>query len=297
MASRVTVVIATRNRRDELAHTLRRLRALPDRPEIIVVDNASADGTAEAVRREFPGVRVLALRRNLGAVARNLGVEEAHTPYVAFSDDDSWWEPGALDTAAGLFDAHPRLGLIAGRPLVGDERRPDPIAGRMADSPLPPDDRLPGPAVLGFLGCAAIVRRAAYLEVGGYSEVLFFVGEERLLAYDLAAAGWGLSYVSSVVAVHRPSPVRDTPERRRGLEMRNEVLTAWLRRPVPLALARSLRLAGRSVTSTAARSAWPSALVRLPAALRDRRRLPEPVERHARLLESVERHARSLETV
>jgi GT2 family glycosyltransferase len=287
MGSRVTVVVATRNRRDELAHTLRRLRALPDRPEIVVVDNASADGTAEAVRRDFPGVRLLALRRNLGAVARNLGVEGARTPYVAFSDDDSWWEPGALDTAAGLFDGHPRLGLIAGRPLVGDERRPDPIAGRMADSPLPADDRLPGPAVLGFLGCAAVVRREAFLEVGGYSEVLFFVGEERLLAYDLAAAGWGLSYVSSVVAVHRPSPVRDSPARRRGLEMRNEVLTAWLRRPVPLALARTLTLAGRAATSAAARSAWPSALARLPAALRDRRRLPEPVERHARLLETV----------
>jgi GT2 family glycosyltransferase len=287
MGSRVTVVVATRNRRDELAHTLRRLRALPDRPEIVIVDNASADGTAEAVRRDFPGVRLLALRRNLGAVARNLGVEEARTPYVAFSDDDSWWEPGALDTAAGLFDGHPRLGLIAGRPLVGDERRPDPIAGRMADSPLPADDRLPGPAVLGFLGCAAVVRREAFLEVGGYSEVLFFVGEERLLAYDLAAAGWGLSYVSSVVAVHRPSPVRDSPARRRGLEMRNEVLTAWLRRPVPLALARTLTLAGRAATSAAARSAWPSALARLPAALRDRRRLPEPVERHARLLETV----------
>ncbi|GLY85842.1 glycosyltransferase family 2 protein [Actinoallomurus iriomotensis] len=287
MASRVTVVIATRDRRDELAHTLRRLRGLPDRPEIIVVDNASADGTAEAVRRDFPGVRVLALRRNLGAVARNLGVEEARTPYVAFSDDDSWWEPGALDTAAELFDAHPRLGLIAGRPLVGDERRPDPIAGLMADSPLPADDRLPGPAVLGFLCCAAIVRRKAFLEVGGFSEVLFFVGEERLLAYDLAAAGWGLSYVSSVVAVHRPSPVRDSAERRRGLELRNEMLTAWLRRPVPLALARTLSLAGRAATSAAARSAWPSALVRLPAALRDRRRLPESVERHARLLETV----------
>jgi hypothetical protein len=56
---------------------------------------------------------------------------------------------------------------------------------------------------------------------------------------------------------------------------------------VPLALARTLTLAGRAATSAAARSAWPSALARLPAALRDRRRLPEPVERHARLLETV----------
>jgi GT2 family glycosyltransferase len=284
-SSRVTVVIATRNRRDELAHTLRRLGALPERPEIIVVDNASTDGTPDAVARDFACVRVVELERNRGAVARNIGVQEARTPYVAFSDDDSWWEPGALETAAGLLDAYPRLGLIAARPLVGDERRPDPIADRMRDSPLPSDDRLPGPAVLGFLGCAAIVRRTAFLEVGGYSDVLFFVGEERLLAYDLAAAGWGLSYVPEVVAVHRPSPIRASARHREGLELRNEVLTAWLRRPLPVALTRTLGLAARTVNSAGARSAWPSALVRLPAALRHRRPLPEPVERQARLLE------------
>jgi GT2 family glycosyltransferase len=286
-SSRVTVVIATRDRWGELTHTLRRLRELPERPEIIVVDNASTDGTAEAVRARFPEVRLIALRHNRGAAARNVGVEQARTPYVAFSDDDSWWEPGALEIAVDVFDAHPRLGLIAATPLVGEERRPDPIVSRMADSPLPADERLPGPPVLGFLGCAAIARREAFLEVGGYSDLLFFVGEERLLAYDLAAAGWGLSYVASVVAVHMPSPIRDSPEHRRGLEQRNELLTAWLRRPMPVALARTLRLAARTPRSASARTAWPSALVRLPAALAHRRRLPVNVERNARLLETA----------
>ena len=44
-------------------------------------------------------------------------------------------------------------------------------------------------AVLGFLACTCVIRRAAFLGVGGFSELLFFIGEERLLAYDLAAAG------------------------------------------------------------------------------------------------------------
>ncbi|WP_040905829.1 glycosyltransferase family 2 protein, partial [Streptomyces griseoflavus] len=60
-ARRVGVVIATRDRRDRLAVTLSRLRELPERPEILVVDNASTDGTREMVARDFPGVRVLAL--------------------------------------------------------------------------------------------------------------------------------------------------------------------------------------------------------------------------------------------
>jgi GT2 family glycosyltransferase len=286
-SARVTVVIATRDRWGELTHTLRCLRALPERPDIIVVDNASSDGTAEAVRTDFPEVCLIELPHNRGAAARNVGVREARTPYVAFSDDDSWWEPGALSTAVDLFEEYPRLGLIAARPLVGDERVPDPIARRMAESPLPADERLPGPPVLGFLGCAAIVRRTAFLEVGGYSDLLFFVGEERLLAYDLAAAGWGLSYVESVVAVHKPSPIRESPERRQGLEQRNELLTAWLRRPVPVALARTVALAARTPRSASARTAWPSALIRLPVALHRRRRLPTGVERQARLLETA----------
>jgi len=286
-SSHVTVVIATRDRREELTRTLHRLDALPERPDVIVVDNASADGTAAEVGRAFPRMRVVRLDRNRGAAARNVGVESARTPYVAFSDDDSWWDPGALSTAVDLLDAHPRLGLVAGHPVVGAGRLPDPIAGRMRDSPLPEDDDLPGPAVLGFLGCAAVARREALLEVGGFSELLFFVGEERLLAYDLAAAGWGLCYAPAVVAVHAPSRHRASPAHRDRLEQRNELLTAWLRRPMRLAIARSLRLALRAPRSATARSAFLAALMRLPAALAQRRRLPPRVERAARLLERV----------
>src|SRR4051812_1458222 len=146
----VTVVIATRDRRDELLRTLGRLRELPERPPLIVVDNASSDGTADAVRARFPAVEVVRAARNLGAPARNLGVRAARTPYVAFSDDASWWEPGALHRAAEAFDAHPGLGLIAAHTLVGPARRPDPINAAMAGTPLPGAPGLPGPPVLGF---------------------------------------------------------------------------------------------------------------------------------------------------
>src|SRR3982750_561505 len=60
----VSVVVATRNRAEALRHTLDRLRRLPERPEVIVVDNASTDGTPDLVRRDFPEVRVLRLPRN-----------------------------------------------------------------------------------------------------------------------------------------------------------------------------------------------------------------------------------------
>ena len=284
----VTVVIATRNRCQELCATLERLTALPERPPVIVVDNGSEDGTVAAVRRTFPQVEVIALARNLGACARNAGVRRARTRYVALSDDDSWWEPGALARAVAVLDATPRAGLVAGATLVGPQNDPDPLNAVMEASPLPREG-LPGPRLLGFLGCAAVARRQAYLEAGGFSRLLFIGGEEELLAYDLTARGWPVLYAGDIVAHHWPSPVRDAGRRRR-LEIRNRLLVAWLRRPLPRAAGETARLARTAARDPVARRALAEAAARLPAALRRRQRLPPAVEAGIRLLEAG--HAR-----
>ncbi|NSC21783.1 glycosyltransferase [Streptomyces albus subsp. chlorinus] len=325
---RLGVVIATRDRRDTLARTLERLLALPENPRIMVVDNASRDGTADMVTRAFPGVDVLRMPVNRGALARNAGVRALRTPYVAFSDDDSWWEPGSLGRAVDILAAHPAMGLLAagitvepgrsgdpeGRDTLdaldavaapagtagptGPERseqpppprgrsgRPDPLNGVLAASPLG-EGSVPGSRkVLGFLGCAAVVRRQAYLDVGGYHPLLFFGAEETLLAYDLAAAGWEVVHCPDVVARHSPA---DVPRPgREALVRRNELLIAWLRRPLPLALRRTASLCGDAVGDAQARRAARGLLPRLPAALRLRRPLPPAVEEAAALVEAVQ---------
>ncbi|OUC77259.1 glycosyltransferase family 2 protein, partial [Streptomyces swartbergensis] len=193
-ATPVGIVIATRNRCATLAEALNHLVALPERPRILVADNASTDDTRVMLARDFPQVQVLALPFNHGALARNHGARALDTPYVAFSDDDSWWAPGALTRAARLFEEHPRLGLIAARTLVGPAADPDPLNEVLAASPLGQAADLPGTQVLGFLACASVVRRSAYLDAGGFHRLLFFGGEETLLAYDMAARGWGVTH-------------------------------------------------------------------------------------------------------
>jgi GT2 family glycosyltransferase len=275
--SHVTVVIATRNRADALCRTLERLAALPDRPAaVVVVDNASGDGTPAAVADRFPSVRVVQLPRNEGAVARNHGVAAAPTPYVAFADDDSWWAQGALARGQALLGAYPRLALVAARTVVGPEERPDPMSAVMAAAPLGVPADLPGPAVLGFLACAAIVRRDAFLACGGFDPVVFFMGEEQRLAWDLHSAGWGLAYCDDVVAHHDPAPqaIVDVT-RKRVLASRNRALTAWMRRPYRVAMAQSAALLRSAVTDPDARRAAAQLLVRLPAAIL-RRRAPRP---------------------
>ena len=281
----VTVVVATRNRREELHRTLRMLGRLRPRPPVVVVDNASTDGTADSVRDLFPEVQVVTLARNVGAAARNVGVSLARTPYAAFCDDDSWWEPGALERAADAFDAHPRLGLVAASVRVGAEGRPDPLNEQLARG-LGTVPGLPGPRVLGFMACAAVVRVAAFEEVGGFNPLLFFAGEETLLALDLAAAGWEPCHLPEVWACHHPSVLRPPGPWRRRLEQRNAVLTMWLRRPVPRALAATADLARRAPSDVPARAALADVLRALPRVLAARRRLPPSVEGDLRVLEA-----------
>ncbi len=264
----IGVVVATSDRRPSLLRTLDRLAALPEQPPVVVVDNASSDGSADAVAASHPQFELLRLPRNLGAFARNIGATRLRTPFLAFSDDDSWWEPGSLATASQLFHRHPALGLIAARVLVGAERRLDSVSAQMRAGPTA--DGLPGPRIDGFLACGAAVRRAAFLEAGGFCERFLIGGEEQLLAIDLRAAGWELCYADEVSVVHVPHG--GSRGERSWLSRRNALWTSWLRKPIRQALGDTSRAAAEAVRDPLARRAFFVALGGLPWVLSSRRR-------------------------
>ncbi|MEA2400628.1 MAG: hypothetical protein QOK00_1031 [Thermoleophilaceae bacterium] len=281
MTAAVGVVMATRDRRDRALATLDRLADLPERPPVVVVDNGSGDGTPAAIGRRHPDVRVIELGRNAAAAARTAGVRALDTPLAAFSDDDSWWEPGALRRAVAVFAEHPCLALLQGRILVGPGRRLDPTCAAMGRSRVPAPAGLPGPALMGFVACGVVVRRAPFLAAGGFHPRLGVGGEEELLALDLAAAGWQLAYVESVVAHHHPEPGPGRSSRAE-VQLRNALWVAWLRRRPAGALARSARL-----TAAALREGRAGALLEagrgVPWVLRERRPVPPSVDHAARL--------------
>jgi len=274
--SAVTCVVASRNRRADLLASLPRHEA-----HVVLVDNASTDGTVEAVRAAHPAVTVVPLDRNAGAVARTLGTARAGTPYVAFTDDDSWWAPGDLARAVEIMAAHPRLALLSARILVDREEQLDPVCTEMAASPLGTEPDLPGPSLLGFVACAALVRTEAFTAVGGFDPVVRFPGEEERLALDLAAAGWGLAYVDGVTVHHHPSVHRDAPGRRQAAIWRSRLLTALMRHPavdVGGLLVRAVR-SGRPGIEGVLR-----AVPDVPAALGRRRPMPSEVREDLRRL-------------
>jgi Glycosyl transferase family 2 len=240
----------------------------------VVVDQGS-----DPVPRLGHRVTVFRPGRNLGACGRNLGVASCDTPYVAFSDDDSWWADGSLAAAADLFDAHPRLGLLAASVCVEPDGRPDPFNDLLAASPLPGGG--PGRPILGFMACASVVRRTAFLEVGGFAANIGVGGEEERVALDLASAGWELRYVADLRAHHAPEPGgRDGRQRR---AVRNGIWTAWQRLPVGLALRSTVGLM-RSGDGHEALLGGIDALRGLPLALRERRPVTPAVVAQRRLL-------------
>jgi GT2 family glycosyltransferase len=282
---RTSVVVITRDRRSKVVDCVARLLALPEHPQIIVVDNDSSDGTADAVEGQYPSVDVVRLERNLGAAGRTIGARRATTPYVAFSDDDSWWTAGALERAADILDRAPRLAVLAARVLVGPEGHLDPVCRSMRSSPLGDVPEV-GPRVLGFVACGAVVRRSAYLEVGGFHPRYGVGGEEALLALDLAERRWECAYADDVVAHHCPSPVRDRSARR-VRDVRNDMWTLWLRRPLVSALAETARVLARLFHDREVRAGMRQALAGVHWIVRERAPVSPSTERALRRLEET----------
>ena len=293
---RLAVVVITHRRRTEVLRALARLRDLPERPAVAVVDNASDDGTAEAVAEQHPWALLVASPENLGALGRDVGVaalERALDPppdLVAFCDDDTWWEPGSLARAADVLEAHPALACVTAQILVEPGGRQDAINAELRDSPVEGPAWLPGPALGSFLAGASVVRRSAFREVGGFSRRLWLGGEEELMASDLAAAGWELCHLPELVLHHQPSPARERLRRRRD-GVRNTLWFTWLRRPLPAAARRTahlLRAVPRDRTSAAGVAL---ALAGLPWVVRERRVLPPYAEARFAALEDSQRRS------
>ncbi len=284
---RVSVVIITHNRCSELDRTLAALASLPDRPSVVVVDNGSTDETAAMVRARHPSTTLLTPGANLGAVGRNVGVRAVRTPYVAFCDDDTWYEPGALRRAADLLDTHPTLAVVTASIIVEPYSRLDAICEEMAASPLPAPQGIPGHPLLSFLAGVSIVRRTAFLDAGGFSEKLWLGGEEELLASDLARAGWHMTYVPEIVAHHHASRQRDAHLRRRH-GIRNTLWFTWLRRPLPSAALRTARLLRRVPRDRVTAHAVAEAVRGLPWVLRERSVVPADLEDGYRRLERMQ---------
>jgi GT2 family glycosyltransferase len=285
----ISIIVVTYNRVKQLQNTLAMLTQFHRGSPVIVVDNASTDGTVPLLCNEFPHIQFVRLDENRGTGARTIGVSLSRTPFVAFNDDDSWLEKDALSKAAELFDANPKLGLIAACVLVGEEQKLDPVCVEVQNSPL----KKPNPAsfgipVLGFLACGSIVRKEAFLEVSGFEERFGIGGEEQMLAVDLAVAGWEVSYFNEIVAFHYPQVIGERAGRKQTM-IRNDLWLAWLRRPIHVIVSKTMWVIKDSFSSLECKKALIAAIKGIPWVIRKRRRVTPWIEKWLVLLDQTKK--------
>jgi GT2 family glycosyltransferase len=130
---RLSIVIVTYNSKDEVDACLQALVAVPPRidHEVVVVDNASTDGTPEAVRARWPGVRVIDAGGNVGfAKANNLGIRQTFGELVMLLNPDTVVRAGAIDRLVAALDAEPGA-AVAGPRLIDGDGRAELSFGRM----------------------------------------------------------------------------------------------------------------------------------------------------------------------
>lgn len=168
--------------------------------EVIAVDNASTDGSAEMVRRDFPDVRLVSLPVNVGAAARNAGVAAARGEVVVTLDNDVLLtEPDAVECALATLERRPRAAVLDFT-VVGPDGR---LSRRDWCHPRDLDrwaaEEFPTCVVLeGASAC----RRQPFLAAGGYWPPLFIGHEGWDLALRLIGAGWDVLYTPDVRVQH-----------------------------------------------------------------------------------------------
>ncbi|MFZ4573127.1 MAG: glycosyltransferase family 2 protein [Phycisphaerales bacterium] len=179
----LSAIVVSYNRREALLHTLRRLLETPGVDEIIVVDNGSSDGCAQAASDLLAGRhRVLALNENTGVAAFNSGASIASGEFLLILDDDSWPEPTALHLALAAARADRMLGAVAlspTHPRTGVREWPHVIN---------PTDALP------MMGCGNLIRADAWRRAGGYESGYFLYRNDADLALTLLGLGYRVLY-------------------------------------------------------------------------------------------------------
>lgn len=208
---RVSFVLPTYNRRHVLLHSIEqvyRCGLVRDEFELLVVDNASSDGTAEAVRERFPSVRLLRQSTNRGACAKNAALTIARGEFVVFLDDDSYPQPGSLARMIDYFERDPLLGAAVFTITLPDGSRECSAYPNVC------------------IGCGTGFRREALQQVGGLPEDFFMQAEEYDVSLRLLDVGWRVEPFDDLHVTHLKTPTSRFPGRITLLDARNNTLLA-----------------------------------------------------------------------
>jgi GT2 family glycosyltransferase len=219
----ITIMITTRNRRDDLAITLDRLAALglAGLPLIIVDDASDAEIISAEHARQFGRMRLVRNESRQGLVAnRNTMALLAATPFVLSLDDDSCFrDVPDLAGACAYLDGHPRVvGLQFNNVDVNFGQKP--VA---QTEPY---------RVQSYTGCGHLLRRSVFLRMGGYRADFIHMAEETEFCRKAWKAGWEVHMFPGIIVDHRRTPVARFPDRNTYYLTRNNLIISYLHFPM-----------------------------------------------------------------
>jgi GT2 family glycosyltransferase len=217
----VTVVIVNFNGGDQIVRCLECLAAQTQLPErIVLIDSGSSDDSLAACRRFLAGEPRIGGRTdiepfptNIGfAAGCNRGIAQASTDSVALLNPDAFPEPDWLSALMAAFERHPEAAAFGSRQMlagsadvldgIGDRWHVSGLAWREGHGRRLRSDDLTGREIFSACAAAAVYRRTAILEVGGFDEDYFCYGEDVDLGYRLQLAGHAARYVPEAVVAH-----------------------------------------------------------------------------------------------
>lgn len=264
----VSVVVVNYRGADDTVTCLRALREQLDYPaerlQVVCVDNASGDGSADRIR-QVPGVEVVESPTNLGfAGGCNLGVQHATGSVIAFLNNDARPDAGWVSAAVDVFRKEPTVAAVASKVLDWDGANIDFVDAGLTWFGMgykrhagEPDDGTHDEArdVLFATGSAMFVRAEVYKRLGGFDERFFMFYEDVDLGWRLNLRGWRVRYEPRSLAYHRHHASMskvDSPDNARELFLleRNALAALYknvsdttLAKALPAALALAVRRA------------------------------------------------------
>jgi len=186
----VTVNILSFNRKDELRYTLTKVFEQDYKNiEVIVVDNASSDGTQQMIKTEFPNVNVIELPDNIGIAGWNKGFEVAKGEYVLVLDDDSYPDTNCIEFALREMLKNNDMGTIACNVYNGVRRKYE-----ISES---------AELFNHFVGCGALIRKHVFQEVGEFDENIFVYVHENDFAIRLINKDYKIGFVEEALIYHK----------------------------------------------------------------------------------------------
>ncbi|MDB5172685.1 MAG: putative glycosyltransferase [Phycisphaerales bacterium] len=222
---KLSYVIVTRNRRDTLLRTLGLLEQNTRLPrhqwEVFVVDNASEDGTAEALARHYREATVISLPENEGVPARNHALGPATGRFIVFLDDDSYPLDDAIPRSLTYLSRRPKTAAIVARVIL-------------------PDGTAEAPAMPAItLGGASVLRRDAVMQVGGFAPEFFRQAEEYDMSFKLLRAGYRIERFEDIRFGHDKVAAGRSSALTRRMDLRNNLIL--VERYLPKSMRRAYR--------------------------------------------------------